>query len=299
MLSVRAITKSYGWFRAPAVEDVSLDVAPGEVVGLVGLNGAGKTTTLRVAGGVMLMDAGSVEVDGADLTGDKPAASRRLGWVPEQAVHDPGARLSTLLRYYSDIAGGVPYSVGDRALSEWGLDEYRSRRFRSLSLGLKRRFSIAVASLLEPRYYLLDEPFNGLDPLALAHVREWIVASKAAGTGLLLSSHNLPEVQSLCERVVVIDRGHIIASVRAAEIGASATRGVTVDLEAIDAGAVAILERFGTVKVAGGTATVRGAGIDSVAVNAALVQGGYRVRKLAPEEPSLEEYFLRQIGEGA
>lgn len=281
----------------PALDRVSIEVHPSEVVGLIGLNGAGKTTTLRISCGVTLPNAGEVRVNGISLRLEKKAASRLLGWVPEQPTHDPSATLTSLLRYYSDIAGEIPYAVGDGLLEAWGLSDHQRKHFRELSLGLKRRFAIVVASLTEPHYFLLDEPFNGLDPVAMAQIRKWIVQCRASGSGVLLSSHNLNEVQSLCDRVVVIHRGRIASSVSAADVARLARQGLTVVVDRLDQGAVRLLERFGEVSCSGLTATVRGKGIDPGVVNSALVQAGYVVRQLSTDERNLEEYFLRLVEE--
>ncbi|HTW55327.1 MAG TPA: ABC transporter ATP-binding protein [Thermoplasmata archaeon] len=297
MLAARGLSKTYCSRRGPAIDRVSLEVQPREAVGLVGLNGAGKTTTLRITCGVSLPTAGEVEVDGISLQRDKASASRLIGWVPEQPTHDPSATLRSLLRYYSDIAAGVPAGVGERLLSEWGLSVHANKRFRELSLGLKRRFAIVVASLTQPRYYLLDEPFNGLDPVAMAQCRTWVVRAKEEGTGLLLSSHNLREVQSLCDRVVVIHEGRVRSSVSAAQLARLAPSAIVVVVDRMDPDAVRILERFGEVTISGTTANLRSHGIDAGQVNAALVLAGYVVRKLSVDEGNLENYFLRLIEE--
>jgi len=297
MLEVTGLSKTYLLRHDPAVDRVSLQVGPKEVVGLIGLNGAGKTTTLRIMCGVTLPSAGEVEVDGLSLRHHKESASRLIGWVPEQPTHDPSATLTSLLRYYSDLAGEVPYGVGEGLLEAWGLADHERKHFRELSLGLKRRFAIVVASLTSPRYYLLDEPFNGLDPVAMALFRKWIVQSREDGSGVLLSSHNLNEVQSLCDRVLVIHRGRFVSSVRAAELARSAHQGLTVVVDRLDPAAVRLLEQFGEVSCAGLTASIRGTGIDPGRVNTALVQAGYVVRQLSTDEGNLEEYFLRLVEE--
>lgn len=297
MLELKGITKRYSRREAPAVDRVSLQVNPAEVVGLVGLNGAGKTTSLRIACGVSLASSGDVEVDGISLLYRKSQASRLIGWVPEQPIHDPTSKVDSLVRYYSDIAGGVPRSVGDQLLREWGLDAYLTRRFRELSLGYKRRLAVVVASLTRPKYFLLDEPFNGLDPAAMVQFRKWILNAREEGHGVLLASHVLREVQTLCDRVIVVHRGRIVASITKAEIAPSDQMEVTVILDRMDAGAKTLLERFGAVTLSGSVAVIRGARIDSGAVNTSLIENGYVVKSLTTGEGDLEEFFLRLVGE--
>jgi ABC-2 type transport system ATP-binding protein len=297
MLEFRGITKKYTWRQRPAIQDVTLSVSPGEVLGLVGLNGAGKTTSLRVACGVALATNGDVEVDGFSILRRKAEASRLIGWVPEQPVHDGSVRVASLVHYYSDIAGGVLPARGRELLREWGMEEFGRKRFRELSLGYKRRLAVVVASLTGPRYFLLDEPFNGLDPVAMVQFRKWIMSAKHDGRGIILSSHVLREVQALCDRIAVIHHGRIISTMTADELASSVHKEVTVVLDREDAGARVLLERFGAVTLSGNTVTIRGVEIDPGAVNASLVKAGYVVQRLTTGESDLEEYFLRVVGE--
>jgi len=297
MLEFRGITKHYSWRQEPAITDVTLSVSPGEVLGLVGLNGAGKTTSLRVACGVALATNGDVEVDGFSILRRKAEASRLIGWVPEQPVHDASARVASLVHYYSDIAGGVLPARGEELLREWGMEEFRRKRFRELSLGYKRRLAVVVASLTGPRYFLLDEPFNGLDPVAMVQFRKWIVTAKEEGRGIILSSHVLREVQSLCDRIAVIHHGRILSTMTAAELATSVHKEVTVVLDRVDPGARTLLEKFGTVTLAGNTITVRGREINPGTVSASLMKAGYIVQRLTSGESDLEEQFLRLVGE--
>jgi ABC-2 type transport system ATP-binding protein len=299
MLVLRDVSKTYTRRQRPAIDGISIELGPSEVVGLVGLNGAGKTTTLRAACGVLLPTRGDIFVDGFSLRSQKAGASRLIGWVPEQPIHDPSARVGSLIRYYSDIAGGVPYSAGDKLLEEWGLDEHVRKKFRELSLGLKRRMAIVVASLTNPKYYLLDEPFNGLDPAAIVRFRKWIRRTKQAGGGVLLSSHNLKEVQSLADRVIVIHRGRLIDSMKVSALQALNRSEVTVVLDRFDSAARVIMEKFGNVAVSGTSATIYGSEIDPGSVNTALVNAGYVVVRLHSGESNFEEYFLKLVGEPA
>ncbi|MGB6499797.1 MAG: ABC transporter ATP-binding protein [Thermoplasmata archaeon] len=295
MLAIEAVSKEYPGNPIPAIDSVSIQVNPGKVVGLIGPNGAGKTTTLRVACGVCIPNSGRVDVDGIDLDLDKAAASRIIGWVPEQPIHDSSLNVGALLRYYSDISGQIPYRVGMDLLDVWGLADHKRKRFRELSLGLKKRFSIVVASLNRPRYFLLDEPFNGLDPIATVQYRNWIHLLRESGSGVLLSSHNLREVQALCDDVVVINRGRIAASSSVSDIATRTSTTVVVVLNRVDPEALRILERFGKVTVSENVITIRGAGIDTGELSSKLVEGGYRLKGLTTDEGNLEEYFLRTI----
>lgn len=299
MLEFRDVSKRYSGQADFAVGRLSLQLAPGEIVGLIGLNGAGKTTTLRIGCAVTLPSSGNVEVDGVDLFRQKAEGSRLIGWVPEAPFHDPASRVDALLRYYADIAGNVPHSLEKQLLDEWGMADVVRKRFRELSLGFRRRFAVVVASLTTPSYYLLDEPFNGLDPVALDRFRKWIQRTKTNGSGILLSSHNLREVQFLADRVFVIDRGRLISSMTSVDLTRLTHREVTVVLDRLDKPAIALMERFGEVSVTGTSVTVRGDKLEPGAVNVALVRAGYVVVRLSTGETDLEEHFLKLVGEAA
>jgi ABC-2 type transport system ATP-binding protein len=297
MLEVVSVSKRYHWGGPLAVDRVSLKVEPGELVGLVGLNGAGKTTTLRVACGVSLPQGGTTRIDGLDIATQKRRASRLVGWVPEYPTHDGRSRIADLLHYYSDLSGGVSRERPLHLLEEWGIQGKARSRFRELSLGQQKRVAIVVASLLSPRYFLLDEPFNGLDPVAFEQFRTWMERVRGEGIGLLLSSHNLREVQAICDRVVVIHHGRVISELTGTELDERQSGPVNVVLDRMDAAAVAILERFGRVEVKGKRARVTGAGLDAGAISSALASHGYAVRQIAQEQPELERVFLDLVGD--
>jgi ABC-2 type transport system ATP-binding protein len=297
VLEIIDVSKRYHREARPAVDHVSLRVEAGESVGLVGLNGAGKTTTLRMASGVTLPQGGSIRVDGKDFRSQKRDASRLVGWVPENPTHDGRSRLIDLLRYYADISGGVPGERPGQLLQEWGLSEEARSRFRELSLGQQKRLAIAAASLFSPPYFLLDEPFNGLDPLAFAQLRTWMEQARGRGIGLLLSSHNLGEVQAICERVIIIHHGRVISEMARSELDEQHSGPVTVILNRLDDEAITILERFGQVDVRGNRARISGDALDAGAITSALSRQGYEVRRITQDQSELEKVFLAMVEE--
>lgn len=299
MLELDDISKRYEWAGPLAVDHVSLSVEPGESVGLVGLNGAGKTTTLRIACGVLLPQRGRIRIDGLDVGSQKKRASRLIGWVPETPIHDGKSRVLELLEYYTDLSGGVSRERPAQLLDEWGLKGETRSRFRELSLGQKKRVAIVAASLLSPRYYLLDEPFNGLDPVVFEQFRKWMERARDQGIGLLVSSHNLREVQAVCDRVLVIHHGRVISEISGSELEQQQTGPVIVVLDRLDAGAVAILERFGRVDVRGKRARITGTTLDAGAITSALASQGYAVRRVRQEQPELESIFLSLVGDNS
>jgi ABC-2 type transport system ATP-binding protein len=292
LLEITDLSKEYGSGHKPSLIDLSISVAPGEILGLVGLNGAGKTTTIRIAVGVTLASSGDVRVDGSSISGDKPSASRLIGWVPETPVHEPGGTLNRLIAYYAGMAGSACRAEARESLVDWGLGSLAKRRFRTLSLGERKRFAVAVAALGDPRYFLLDEVFNGLDPAGVAQVREWMLHQRETGHGLLVSSHQLRELQALADRFAVIHKGRLVAQIQADQLPASAQRRLQIVFHPIDDAGLAILQTFGEVEKSGNGVTLVGDALDAGKINRTLVQAGYDVRRLEATSPDLEAYFL-------
>jgi ABC-2 type transport system ATP-binding protein len=289
------ISKRFWLHRTPALRGVSLSLAPGEVLGLVGRNGAGKTTSIRIGAGVCRPDSGFVSVDGHRLDREKMAASRLLGWVPEESTHDPSARVGSLLRYYAGIVGAGSSDRVDELLRVWGLEPFRRRRVRTLSLGMRRRLSIIASELTSPPYFLLDEVFNGLDPEAVVSLRAWIRARRDAGCGLLLSSHNLRELATIADRVAVLHEGRLLRVLNRSELTERPSRVVRVDVPSLDAAGVELLGSFGSVVRTPGGAVVRGDPLDVPGITRALVHAGYDVHGVTRETDGLEELFLELV----
>ncbi|WP_433011827.1 ABC transporter ATP-binding protein [Kribbella sp. CA-294648] len=205
-VQVTDVHKSFG--AVQALRGVSLEVAPGQVYGVLGPNGAGKTTLLRILLGLVRADRGSVTV-----LGRRPGASealRRVGALIESPAFVPHLSGRTNLQVLAR-AGGQPDTEVDRVLDVVELSHRAGDRFGGYSLGMGQRLGVAAALLGEPTLLILDEPTNGLDPEGVASMRTLIRDLGAAGTTVLLSSHQLGEVQQICDRVVVIDRGLVIA----------------------------------------------------------------------------------------
>jgi ABC-2 type transport system ATP-binding protein len=299
VLEFAGLTKQYDRGQTPAIAEVTFSLSPGEVVGLVGLNGAGKSTTLRVAAGVILPTSGHVAVDGHDIVGAKSQASELLGWVPEAPVHDATSRIGPLLSYYAELCPRVPPARPIELLETWGLGAFATRKYRTLSLGQRMRFAIACAELQDPRYYLLDEVFNGIDAEGIHAIRRWIASRREAGSAVLLSSHQLGEVQQLADRVVFLHQGKVVSIRNREQIASVGSAALLLTLDRVDAGVLELLKTFGSVSVRGNQLRVAGSRLDPAAINAALVQGGRRVLRLEPEEPELESYFLELVKESA
>lgn len=210
MLQLRGITKSYGSRRV--LDDVAFDVAPGRLTGFVGGNGAGKTTTMRIVLGVLGRDAGEVTLNGSPVT----AADRRLfGYMPEERGLYPKMKVLEHIVYLARLHGFSKTDATTRAtalLEELGLGERLGDNVETLSLGNQQRAQIAAALVHDPEVLILDEPFSGLDPLAVDVVANVLQTRSAQGTSVLFSSHQLDVVERLCDDLVIIAGGTIRAA---------------------------------------------------------------------------------------
>jgi len=211
MLVLSHIVKRYG--ARVAVDDLSLEVRPGEILGLLGPNGAGKSTTMHVAVGLLRPDGGTVTL-GAHGSPHVPAARRRLGLAPQNlAVYDllSAEENLTFFGQLYGLSGATLRTRVDAALTFAGLAERRRDRVGGYSGGMKRRLNIAAAVLHEPELVLLDEPTVGVDPQSRNAIFDSIEALRAQGRTIVYSTHYMEEAVRLCDRVAIIDAGKVLA----------------------------------------------------------------------------------------
>jgi len=213
MIAVRSVSKTYGRFgrRVQALDGVSLEVARGETLGLIGPNGAGKTTLLTCLLGFLRPDQGSITVDG--LAPDDLAVRARTGYLPERLGFDRELPGRAFLAHHWRLAGGDPGRASaevEAAAERVGLErEALKRRLRSYSRGMLQRIGLAQALLRDPDLLFLDEPASGTDPRGVALVRERILEAKRRGATIVLNSHQLPEVEKVCDRIVFLSEGRL------------------------------------------------------------------------------------------
>jgi len=211
VITVQHLTKRFG--AHVAVDDLSFEVGAGEVLGFLGPNGAGKTTTMRMVTGYLPPSRGSVSIDGRDLLRHPIEAKRRLGYLPETPPLYPELTIRQFLNFVADIKD-VPKSrrrpAVDRAIDRASLREVADKRISTLSKGFKQRVGLAQAIVHEPAVLILDEPTSSLDPKQRVEVRDLIAALKGEHT-VVLSTHILPEVSQVTDRVVIINRGRVMA----------------------------------------------------------------------------------------
>ena len=210
MIEVEGLQKLYGEF--PAVQGLSFQVAPGEVLGLVGPNGAGKTTTIRSIAGIIIPTSGSIRIAGHDLGKEPVAAKANLAFIPDEPHLFDYLTVEEHLRFMGRLYRVA--DVGDRIpglLEELDLADKRTALPGELSRGMKQKLAIACGLLHRPRALLLDEPLTGLDPVGIRKMKATIMRRAADGAAIILSSHLLHLVQEICTRVLVMQRGRTVA----------------------------------------------------------------------------------------
>ncbi len=209
MIEVRNLTKRYG--DLVAVRDISFTAATGEVLGFLGPNGAGKTTTMRIITGFMPATAGTVKVAGYDIFDDSYEVRKRIGYLPESPPLYADMTVTSYLRFVGRIRGIAKAELNDgvdRVLHTCGLSEVTERVVGHLSKGFRQRLGLAQALIHNPSVLVLDEPTIGLDPRQIIDIRT-LIRELAGERTVILSTHILPEVSQLCEKVVIINEGRI------------------------------------------------------------------------------------------
>ncbi|MFE0101581.1 ABC transporter ATP-binding protein [Streptomyces sp. NPDC059009] len=309
VLEATGLTKRFG--RRTAVDALSFDVAEGEIVGFLGANGAGKSTSIAMLSGSLTPDAGTVRVGGVDLAAHPAAAKRQLGVVPQDIALYPTLTGRQNLRFF---AGAQGLSRRERAHAvRWALDAVgladRGRdSVATYSGGMRRRLNIAAGVLHRPRLLFLDEPTVGVDPQSRHQIFETVRRMRADhGMAVVYTSHYMPEVEQLCDRVVILDGGRILAAGTCAELVAPLGGGILVwpldpgELAALPEGVTTVavaLRNAGDVTVEGATIRVRVEGMRRtltevlrVASELNLCVGGLRVL-----HPDVETLFLDLTG---
>ncbi|QRV15498.1 ABC transporter ATP-binding protein [Haloterrigena salifodinae] len=301
ILEVDSLRKEYGGFTA--VEGSSFSVERGEVFGVVGPNGAGKTTTLKMLAGLIEPTAGAAAVAGH--TPGEPAMQRRLGFLPEESPLYEEMTANGYLEFFADLYD-VPAEAAreriDRTLERLDL-EHRDRRLGNMSKGMKRKVAIARALVNDPDVLIFDEPASGLDPLTTNYIIEFTRELSDEGKTIIFSAHNLFHVESVCDRIVIMNDGRIVArgtvdEIRDAHGGTEYRVYATVDAGGDPAAGKPVDDRRD-----GDTATeFRHVVGDMAAVEAVreTVEGeGGRVTDIQTKTPSLEEIFLEVASEPA
>jgi ABC-2 type transport system ATP-binding protein len=292
------LRKRYG--RRQAVDGVSLTLGRGEVVGLLGPNGAGKTTVIKMLLGLVRPDAGEVMVLGRP--GTDPSARARVGYLPELFRYQPWLTAAEVLALHVRLAGAdIPAAEQRGCLELVGLGTRTGDRVGGFSKGMQQRLGLAVALVARPELVVLDEPTSALDPLGRADVRDVVLSLRERGVAVLLNSHLIGEVERVCDRVVVLDRGRVAASGTLAEL--LGQREVRLHLTGVVPAAEARLAGAGPVEHEGEWFTVGLAAEDDGTAVPDLVRDlvalGVRVHAVEPARISLEERLLGILRAGS
>jgi ABC-2 type transport system ATP-binding protein len=307
LLQVCDVTKSYGSFRA--VDHVSFAIHPGQCVGLIGPNGAGKTTTLAMIAGLMQPDSGQVLIDGRAVAGDADPLKARLGIVPQElALYDELTAAENLRFFGSLYSLDKPTLVCriQEALQLVGLADRAAQRVAQFSGGMKRRLNLAAALLHRPALLLLDEPTVGVDPQSRNAIFDNIQQLRAQGAAVLYTTHHLEEVDRLCDRVVVMDHGRVLADAAPAQLRASSAGDtLLVDLAAPPPPALLDqlrqlpqVKRVARLTADGGQLRIELTDLTAGAAAAlgTLGAAGQTIVHLQTEQPGLEAAFLSITG---
>ncbi len=301
-LQITGLGKDYG--TRVAVAEVTLTVERGEVVGLLGPNGAGKTTTISMSCGVITPSRGSVAICGIDLHQDPHQAKRKLGLVPQELAMYDNLSATQNLSYFGAIAGLDKARIAAQiawALEIAGLSDRALEPCKNYSGGMKRRLNLACGIVHKPELLVLDEPTVGVDPQSRNHIFDAVRELARTGMSVVYTSHYMEEVEALCDRIAIMDGGHIVAAGRIVELVAQhAGAGVEiVTASVVDNHALATV-----------VATMSGASVDTkqptivrvaklqdlAGVLAALQHAGITLERVTSRDANLETVFLALTG---
>lgn len=294
-LEIDAISKRYG--DTVAVNELSFDVRAGELFGFVGRNGAGKTTTMRIVLGVLAADRGEVRWSGRPLDFK---TRRRIGYMPEERGLYPKMRIAEQLTYLGELHGMAGRDAAAAALQwleRFDLAERRNAELQTLSLGNQQRIQLAAALVFSPEVLVLDEPFAGLDPVAVDVLTEVLRGRAKAGVAVVFSSHELELVERICDRVGIIDHGRLVAIGSVDDLRRGGPERLWVDAPAAGEDWLRNVPGATVVQADGSRLLVELApgGNDQPVLQAALRTGP--VHEFRPAEQSLGELFRSYIEE--
>ncbi|TNF90503.1 MAG: ABC transporter ATP-binding protein [Gammaproteobacteria bacterium] len=292
MIEADRLTRRYGDFLA--VSNVSFSIEQGEIVGLLGHNGAGKTTIMKMLTGYLEPSSGVIRVDGLDLAENPQAVQQALGYLPENLPLYPEMSVADYLDYAAQLRGIDTAGAVRRAIAATELEEKALDPIATLSRGFKQRVGVAQAILHEPKFLILDEPTNGLDPGQTEHMRS-LIQRLAESATVILSTHIMQEVDAICDRAIILRGGSLVLDERLADLKESNELSLRshesdklgVDLEALDC-----VVRARSLGEGGWMVTVTGE-LDAAgdAIARMLVAQGHPLFELAPQRRNLESVF--------
>jgi ABC-2 type transport system ATP-binding protein len=294
MLEVRDVTKSYDG-RA-VVNQVSFEVQPGEIFALLGPNGAGKTTLIRMITDILRPDSGTITLDGHSVaTGDRA----RIAYLPEERGLYRKVKVTEALAYYGELKGlgrAAARSEAVRLLQRVELGEWADKEVQALSKGMQQKVQLCTALIGDPRLLILDEPFSGLDPLNVQLFEEVLNERRAAGSTVLLSTHQMNKVEQLCDRALMINRGHMVLYGAVRDLRRSYADHAVLVRMATAPPRVAGVESASPHD--GGYKLTLSPGVTSGQVLRALLDAGAEVESFERAALPLEDIFVKVVREG-
>lgn len=303
MITVENLTRKYG--DCTAVNDVSFEIRPGEIVGLLGHNGAGKTTIMKMMTGYLEPTAGSITIDSLNIAKDRRTIQKKIGYLPENCPLYPEMSILGYLDYCAALHGIVKQERSGlirEAVMRTALTEKAAELISTLSRGYRQRTGVAQAILHKPDILILDEPTNGLDPTQIRHMRD-LIAELAKTATVIVSTHILQEVQAVCGRVIIIKDGKVALDSRLDELQSNARLLISTDAEPSRAA-----ELFGTFPQIASAAQIGDSwfefqlnqGADRSETAAAVAKGihehGWKLYALQFEARTLETIFTEISG---
>ena len=304
MIDVQDLTKQYA--GRTAVDRLTFQVEPGQIVGFLGPNGAGKSTTMRILSGYMPPTSGRATVNGHDVFHESIAVRKSIGYMPEMAPLYTDMKVKEYLRFRAELKGlsgrEMRHRVGE-VMDLCTITDVRRRLIGHLSKGFRQRVALADALLHKPPLLILDEPTNGLDPVQIRQVRDLLRSLKPAHT-ILLSTHILQEVEAVCDRVLMIHHGRILANDTPDRLtrGLRAASVVQVELQAKGDDVTSKIEALPNVRKAAQDGEENGWRLITVRVEAnqdvreplmdLALKEGWKIRELHRQLPSLEDVFI-------
>ena len=297
MIEADRLTRRYGDFVAAA--DVSFVIEPGEIVGLLGHNGAGKTTIMKMLTGYLEPSSGAARIDGIEVEQNPLATQANLGYLPENLPLYPELSVCDYLAFVAELRGVDPQAAVRRAITATELEEKALDPINTLSRGFKQRVGVAQAILHEPRFLILDEPTNGLDPSQTQHMRQ-LIQQLADKDTVILSTHIMQEVDAICDRALILRGGELVLDERLDALKSSNRLRVRCGPGDV-AGALSGVVGVESVEPRDGAWLLAVQGdIDTVAEGVARALHGAAValRELASVQRDLETVF-REVNEGA
>ncbi len=305
MIDVSNIYKRYG--ATVAVNNVSFQVGPGEILGFLGPNGAGKSTTLKILTGYIVADSGRVSIDGLDVLEQSLEVRKRIGYLPESTMLYSDMRVIDFLRFVGRARQVPPQRLRegiDRVVQIMGIERMLKKNIGHLSKGYRQRVGLAQALVHDPAILILDEPTSGLDPHQIIEIRE-VIRELGKTKVVMFSSHILQEISAICTRIVIIKDGKIIADGTPKDLQDRAEAGQSYRVR-VKGPAEAVKSRLGALsgvqsaRLLDGTGDfadfqVKGAGEDDLGprIFQAAKEGGWTLAHLAPDTRSLEQVYLQ------